>query len=84
MIYGIQIILMIVLILLEFALDYVFKIEFRQTQWMVITYVTLFFASIWGMIGVATLAGRFWSISAVVLFLAMAGLAIYQRGKTGM
>ncbi len=83
-IYYLQIILMIAFILVEFLLDYVFKLEFRQTQWIVVSYVTLFFASTGGMIGIASLAGRAWSLSAIILFLTMAGLAFYQRAKTGM
>ena len=68
----------------ELLLDYVFKIEFRQVRWMVISYVTLFFAGTGGMIGVAAEAGRSWSVSSVVLFLIMAVLAVVQRAKTGM
>lgn len=82
--YYIQAGLMITFILAEFLLDYVFKYDFRHVRWMVITYVTLYFASTGGMIGIASLAGRFWTILSVILFLIMAGLAFYQRAKTGM
>jgi len=83
-IYYLQAGLMITFILVELLLDYVLKIDFRHTQWMVIIYVTLFFASTGGMIGIASLAGKFWTILSVILFLIMAGLAFYQRAKTGM
>ena len=75
---------MITFILVELLLDYVLKIDFRHTQGMVIFYVTLFFASTGGMIGIASLAGKFWTILSVILFLIMAGLAFYQRAKTGL
>lgn len=83
-IYYLQLILMILFLFLELLLDYVLKIEFRQTRWMVITYVMIFFAGTGGMIGVASLAGKGWMICTVILFLTMAILAFYQRAKTGM
>ena len=82
--YYVQIGLMLVYLLVTLLLDYVFKIEFRQTKWMVIGYVTLFFAAAGGMLGVAAYGGRIWTISAVILFLAMAILAFVQRKITGM
>ena len=83
-IFYIQLILMISFLLIELFLDYIFRVEFRQTRWMVITYVTIFFASTGGMIGIASLAGRGWMIASVSLFLIMTFLAFYQRAKTGM
>lgn len=82
--YYIQISLMIAWLILELLLDYILKIDFRQVRWMVISYVVLFFAGAGGMIGVATNAGRGWSILAVILFLVMAVLAFVQRAVTGM
>ncbi len=82
--YYIQVILMLAFLALELLLDYIFKIEFRQTQWMVISYVTIFFASTGGMLGIAANAGRGWTISAVILYLVMAVLAFVQRAVTGM
>ena len=64
--------------------DYVFKYDFRQTQWMVISYVVLYFAGIGGMIGIASQAGRGWTISAVILFFIAAVLAFVQRAVTGI
>ena len=69
---------------MEFLLDYALKIEFRQTRWMVISYVVLYFARTGGMLGVAANAGRGWTISAVILFLVTAVLAFVQRSVTGM
>ena len=69
---------------MEFLLDYALKIEFRQTRWMVISYVVLYFAGTGGMLGVASNAGRGWTISAVILFLVTAVLAFVQRAATGM
>lgn len=82
--YYVQLGLMIGFIITELLLDYIFKVGFRNTKWMVISYVTFFFASTGGMIGVASQAGKFWSISTVILFLIMTALAFIQRGKTGL
>ncbi|MCX6224748.1 MAG: hypothetical protein NTV01_08370 [Bacteroidia bacterium] len=83
-IYYIQIVIMLVFIIAELLLDYVFRIEFRHTQWMAITYTMLFFAGTGGMIGVAALSGKPYAILSVCLFFIMAILAFYQRQKTGM
>jgi hypothetical protein len=82
--YYIQVGLMIVTILVIFLLDYALKIEFRQTRWMVIGFVMLYFAGTGGMLGVAAEAGRAWTISAVILYLVMAALAFWQRAVTGL
>lgn len=83
--YAIQIILMLLFLLVEFLLDYVLQIEFRQTRWMVIGYVTLFFAATGGLLGVvAQTENRAWLISAVTLFFVMAVLAFVQRAVTGL
>jgi hypothetical protein len=82
--YYIQIGLMIAWLIVELLLDYISKIDFRQVRWMVISYVTLFFAAAGGMIGVAANAGKGWSIAAILLFLIMAVLAFVQRYVTGM
>jgi len=82
--YYIQIGLMLLWLLLLFIVDYVFKVDFRQTQWMVISYVVLYFAGMGGMIGVAAQAGRGWTISAIILFLIAGVLAFVQRAITGI
>lgn len=82
--YYIQIGLMLLFLVVELLLDYVLKIDFRDVRWMVISYVTLFFAATGGMLGVAAYGGRMWTISAVVLFFTMAILAFVQRAVTGM
>ena len=82
--YYIQIGLMVVWLVAELALDYIFEIDFRQVRWIVISYVVLFFAGTGGMLGVARNAGQGWAISAVILFLAMAILTFVQRAVTGM
>ena len=82
--YYIQVGLMIVFLVLLFFVDYVFKVDFRQTQWMIISFVVLYFAAMGGMIGVAALAGRGWAISATVLFLIAGVLAFVQRAITGI
>jgi hypothetical protein len=82
--YYLQIGLMLAWLVVELLLDYVLKINFRAVRWMVIGYVTLFFAGSGGMLGVASLAGRGWIIPAGILFLVMAALAFIQRAVTGM
>ena len=82
--YYLQVCLFLVFLLVELFLDYILKIDFRQVRWMVITYVTLFFAATGGMLGVAREAGRGWTLLAVILFLIMAVLAFVQRSVTGM
>jgi hypothetical protein len=83
-IYYIQIGCMLAWLAVEAFLDYILKIEFRNIRWVVISYVVLFFAGTGGMLGVARLAGREWSISAIVLFIIMAVLTFVQRSVTGM
>jgi len=82
--YYLQIGLMLAWLVAEFLLDWWPGIEFRQRHWIVIPYVTLFFAGAGGMIGVAALAGRGWTISAVIGFPGMGILAFVQRAVTGM
>jgi len=81
--YSIQVGFMISWIVVLFLVDYVLKIEFRQTTWMVITFVVWYFAGMGGMIGVAAKAGKGWMISAIVLFFIAGTLAFVQRGVTG-
>jgi hypothetical protein len=82
--YYVQVSLMIVFLIVELLLDYVFKIKFRQERWMAVLYIMLFFGATGGMLGVAATAGPIWTVSAVSLFLTMAVLAFVQRAKTGM
>jgi hypothetical protein len=81
--YYLQIGLMLGWIVILFILDFVLKVDFRQTQWMVISFVVLFFGGAGGMLGVAANAGRGWTISAVILFFITAILAFVQRAVTG-
>ena len=71
-------------IIIELFLDYIFKVDFRNTRWMTVTYVMLFFAGTGGMIGIASQAGKVWAILAIILFFIMTTLAFVQRAKTGM
>jgi hypothetical protein len=81
--YYIQISIMLLWLVTLFLVDYIFKYDFRQTQWMVISYVMLYFAGMGGMIGIASHAGKGWTISSVILFLIAAVLAFVQRAVTG-
>jgi hypothetical protein len=82
-IYYVQIGLMAFWLSILFFVDYILVYNFRETQWMVITYVILYFAGMGGMIGVASQAGKSWTISSVILFLFAAVLAFVQRAVTG-
>jgi len=82
--YYVQLSLMLVYLIVELLLDYVLKLDFRSVRWMTIVYVTLFFGGTGGMLGVASHAGKPWTLSTVALFLIMAALAFFQRAKTGM
>ena len=75
---------MLVFLILLFVVDYVLKYDFRQTQWMVISYVVLYFAGAGGMIGIAALAGRTWMKSAIILFFITLILAFVMRAVTGI
>ncbi len=82
--YYLQIGLMLLWILVLFLVDYLLRFDFRQTQWMVISFTVLYFAGIGGMIGVSAWAGRGWTISAIILFLVAGVLAFVQRAVTGI
>jgi len=84
MLYYIQIGAILLWLLVELLLDFVFKIDFRQVRWMVITYVVLFFAGAGGLLGIASNAGTAVKIIAIILFLVMAVLTFVQRKVTGM
>jgi hypothetical protein len=83
-IYYIQVSLMVVFIIVEFLVDWYPKIEFRNNLLIVIPYVMLFFGATGGMIGVASLAGKRWTVVTVLSFLIMFVLAFIQRQITGM
>ena len=82
--YYIQLGLMIGFIIIELLLDYILKVDFRHTKWMAISYVMFFFASTGGMIGIASQAGKFWTIFSIILYLIMVALAFIQHAKTGL
>lgn len=82
--YYIQVAAILLWLAVELLLDYILKIDFRQVRWMVITYVVLFFAGAGGLVGIASNAGKPWSIIAIVLFLIMTVLTFVQRAVTGM
>ena len=83
-IYYIWIGLMITFIIVEFLVDWYPKIEFRNNLMIVIPYVMLFFGATGGMIGVASLAGKRWTVITVISFLIMFVFAFVQRQITGL
>jgi hypothetical protein len=83
LLYFIQIGLMMAYLVVEFLLDYLLKVDFRQTPRIVIPYLMLSFSGAGGMIGVASQAGRGWSIVTIISFLLMVILSLVQRYLTG-
>jgi hypothetical protein len=83
-IYYIWVGLMIAFIIVEFLVDWFPKIDFRDNLLIIIPYVMLFFGATGGMIGVASMAGKRWTIVTITSFLIMAVLAFVQRQVTGM
>lgn len=84
LLYYIQVGLMLTSLVMVFLLDYLLVVDWRDQQWAVVSFVVLYFAGIGGMIGVASNAGRRWTVIAVVGFFATAVLAFVQRAVTGI
>ena len=82
-IYFVWMALMVLFALFELVVDQILMIDIRSAQWTVILYVMFFFAATGGMIGVASQAGKTWTIMTVSIFLIMAVMAFVQRGITG-
>ncbi len=83
-IYFVWLVLMILFALFELVADTILKVDFRSEQWSLIAYVMFFFAATGGMIGIASRAGRHWTIATVAIYLVMAVMAFVQRGITGL
>jgi len=81
--YFIQIGLMITYLVVELMLDYILKVDFRQNQRIVLPYIMLFFSGTGGMIGVASHAGKVWTIVTIISFHIMAKFTFVQRYVTG-
>lgn len=84
LLYYIQISLMLCWLVMDLFLDYLFNIDFREIRWLLIIYVTFFFAGTEGMIGIAAHAGKHYAIASIILFLIMVILAFIQRILTGI
>ena len=83
-IYFAWLALMILFVLFELIIDQILRVDLRSQQSSVVPYVMFFFAATGGMIGVASQAGKAWTITTVIIFLIMATLAFVQRGITGL
>lgn len=75
---------MLAWIVLLCLLDYVYQVDWRATQGTIVPVVVLYFAGTGGMIGVASHAGKGWTISAVILFFVAGVLAFVKRAVTGL
>ena len=80
--YFIQLFLMISFIVVEFLLDYLLKIDFRQNRNIVIPYVIIFYASFGGMIGIASHCGKQWTVITVITFLLMTTASLIMHFNT--
>ena len=78
------IILSLCILVFMFRLAGFHKLEFRKVTWIPIPYLLLFFGGTGGMIGVASLAGRIWTLSAAILFLVIMVPSLVRRTITGM
>lgn len=83
-IYFVWLALMVLFVLFELVVDQILRIDLRSAQWTVVPYVMFFFAATGGMIGVASQAGKAWTITTVIIFLIMGIMAFVQRGITGI
>jgi hypothetical protein len=68
----------------ELIADHILAIDLRSDRSVIIAYVMFFFATTGGMIGVASQAGKAWSIMTTMIFLVMGVLAFVQRSITGL
>jgi len=80
--YFVQLSLMIIFIVVEFLLDYLLKLDFRQNQNYVIPFLILFYASFGGMIGIASHSGKQWIVITVITFLLMTTVSLIMHFKT--
>jgi len=76
--YYVQLGVMLGFITVELFLDYIFKVDFRHTKWMAISYAMFFFAGTGGMIGIASLARKSWSFISIILFFMMGHLHLFN------
>ena len=83
-IYFAWLALMILFVLFELIVDQILRVDLRSQQSSVVPYVMFFFAATGGMIGVASQAGKAWTITTVTIFLIMAVMSFVQRGITGL
>ena len=82
-IYFVWLGLMMSFALFELIFDGILRVDLRTQQWSVILYVMFFFAATGGMLGVASQAGKPWTIISPIVFIIMAVLAFVQRRITG-
>ncbi|MCU0342865.1 MAG: hypothetical protein MUF28_03475 [Ignavibacterium sp.] len=80
--YFVQLSLMIGFIVVEFLLDYLLKLDFRQNQNYVIPFLIMFYSSLGGMIGIASHSGKQWAVITVITFLLMTTVSLIMHFKT--
>jgi hypothetical protein len=83
-VYFVWLLLFLAFLVVEALLDFVLHVPFRQAPWQVVLYVALFFGGLGGMVGLASRAGRRWTMVASVGFLSTAVLAFVHYGAVGL
>ncbi len=66
--------------LLEYLLDYVFKIPFRQSHWLGI-YLLIFYLAQWGMIGYAFAVNKIFGFTTLLTYFLSLGATAYSYTK---
>ena len=74
---------MILFLFVEWMLDYVLKIEFRQT-WIVGPYLLLYYLASMVMVGYAFMVKIPYGAITLITYFLQVGLGIYSRYKTGL
>jgi CDP-diglyceride synthetase len=74
--------LLILYLLVELLLDYVFKFPFRQTRWLG-PYLGLFYLAQWMMIGYAFAAARRYGFITLLTYFISLGATAYSYRKVG-
>ena len=73
---------MVIFLLLEALLDYVFKVPFRQSRWLW-AYLLSFYLAQWAMIGYAFLAQPVFGFVTLVTYFLSLGATAYSYAKVG-
>jgi uncharacterized membrane protein YoaK (UPF0700 family) len=74
--------LLIVFLIVEFILDYILKLNFRNTS-LLWPYLLLYYLSLWGMIGYSFLIGKPYGFITLVTYFLHLGATWYSYSRVG-